>query len=98
MFTKFASITAAVALGIAGVAISANTANGGAVEYFKCSLAEGKTMEDLVSVASHFHAVIADAGIEGYRFLSFTTVLLGSQAGKFLLGWDGNRFRHDRRD
>ena len=55
MFTKFASITAAVALGIAGVAISANTANGGAVEYFKCSLAEGKTMEDLVSVASHFH-------------------------------------------
>ena len=88
MFTKFASITAAVVLGIAGVAISANTAKAGAVEHFKCSLAEGKTMDDLVSVASHFHQVIADAGIEGYS-VSYLSPLFSSDIKRGNFYWVG---------
>ena len=58
MFTKFASMTAALALGAVAVTFTAQPATAGANEYFKCSLAEGKTMDDLVSVASHFYQVL----------------------------------------
>ncbi len=89
MFTKFASMTAALALGAAAVTFTAQPAAAGAVDFFKCSLAEDKTMDDLVSVASHFHQVLADAGIEGYK-ASFLTPLYSSDIKRGVFYWVGH--------
>ena len=88
MFTKFASMTAALALGAVAVTFTAQPATAGANEYFKCSLAEGKTMDDLVSVASHFYQVLADAGIEGFT-VSFLTPLFSSDIKRGTFHWVG---------
>jgi len=89
MFTKFTLMTSALALGIAGMVFSAQPAAAGANEYFKCSLAEGKTMDDLVAIGSDFHAVLAEAGIEGF-WVSFMTPLFAPDIKRGTFYWVGH--------
>lgn len=88
MFKKFTIFATAAAIGLGGFSLMASPANAGAVEYFKCSLADGKTMDDLVSVAAHFHQVIADAGIDGY-VVSYLSPLFAQDIKRGNFHWVG---------
>lgn len=70
--TTLTLATAAMALALQVSATSAANAN--AVEFFKCTMVEGASIDGLVEVANNFKVVAAENGLENINIVFLTPV------------------------
>ena len=75
-------------LAFAAAVSFAHDARAEAVEFFKCKLADGATIAQLVELANNFEGVAAENGLEGIN-VAFLTPLYSSDLSEGTFWWVG---------